>query len=1446
MSYDELCQSCHTQSSCPLPDLIGPVENVHKNSGGTALAECRTCHDPHYQKQKNYKSSDWSNLYLAYGIITGCSYTSPVPPETVGTSTLTYSSITFKTGWDGTKLTGKTDICRRTILFPNVKKLGYSYPVIGIDEGAKTITVKGDATPVYEYISSSEFAVMYGQYIKDIINDKPVKFFDQTGLNSFADGVGAYNGVCEVCHTLTDHYRNEVGGAPDQHHSNVGGADGTYCINCHAHNGSFLHGGGASGGTECADCHNSGNHVPHLDSEIECADCHDLNNMPGFKDGLDLANTTVCAECHKNGAGGDPNQTDYKTEWGNEAYDLDCTGCHSKPPDYANGNPKANSHGAHNNYTCNNCHIDTTTDGDTIANLTNHINNVYNVSPGIGYSFTYDDNTHTCSNVRSDAIGSCHFDTEATWGESACTSCHSYDNDTGEMGARVDVMAQLTGNSHHIQGPMVEGTHCYECHWEAGTDGSVNSIYHGGLASPGSVVNLVIYGVGTIRPTTYILGTTAIQYTANGTRSEIRKLNSHCLGCHRTYSTTQTTDTDFMAGSFSQTMLNGITGTGASVKLAIQISAGTGAEGAYSCASGNCTIASGTHNYTTFSVLPGATVKFSGTNPVIINATGDVTVNGTINLNGVNGSGGTGGAGGPGGYPGGAGGSVTTDGSGPSGPGNPGGGGRGTGGGAGGGGGFGGIGANGGAGYGTAGAGGTTYTTANAGGAGGGGGSTENGYGAGGGGGGSLKIISNGRITVAGSITANGGSGYKTHPYGGGGGGGGSGGRITLIGTSLTNSGTISASGGSGGANYGGGGAGGGGGGGRITVQTNSGTISGNAPVADGRPGAGPGVVTISANLIYPSGTFVSGPVDPGASPASWTSVAWNTTHTAATQIILKAKSYSSPQTPNFAGCNTLATITSANANSSASLSGYNCVTSTDRYIYYQAALSGDTTVTPSLDDVTMNYEPSSQQSSPFGDGKTPQQYAWDGTSISERYSQTGTTAWGKYSGGNFTPKNTQTKAYSAHGNAINNQGGWNLSETWPNTRNGSENIACFDCHNSHGSTVSGTTTSYTSATANGGILKDTIAGEGGYSMTYKPVAGGSTANKNVYSAGAGLCFDCHLSATSGTTPWGYNGTFGATQEIRGYRDTPYFGPGTSSPQQRFGYRSSNALKGGHLGASSALGSMPTGTINGLCTPCHDPHGVSPALGNRQYSVPLLKGTWLTSPYNEDRAPEYDVVGTIRTDRGREGIHYYIDQNTFGSDINSSVTGITQTENQFAGLCLNCHPKNSLTDGTTHTWKSKDRIHESVKGWKTANGTIQHNYPCSKCHTPHNAGLPRLMITNCLESKHKGFQVNNISPGLSGSGSGSGYKGSPWYLNCVGELCDGEYCSTELGYCPPDPWTYNCGNRNGGGSGRWPGSWHGECDWAGPPFDNFVSDHTVTCHENHDSNQHWNVKTLWP
>ncbi|MDA8240024.1 MAG: hypothetical protein M0Z67_06600, partial [Nitrospiraceae bacterium] len=607
----------------------------------------------------------------------------------------------------------------------------------------------------------------------------------------------------------------------------------------------------------------------------------------------------------------------------------------------------------------------------------------------------------------------------------------------------------------------------------------------------------------------------------------------------------------------------------------------------------------------------------------------------------------------------------------------------------------------------------------------------------------------------------------------------------------------------------------------------------------------------------------------------------------------------------------------------------------------------------------------------PFGDGKTPKQYSWDGYSVGAKYTSTATTTWGKYTTVANAAKKNLTKSYSAHGNAQNNfGGGWpdapqscfgpnvtqstcpdlggtwdstiqqcnnisssnctqnfctggqltattcrevggvwgassgickNISEStcttgdycsWPTyqyaeyfacynvggqwlgwtgidyvclnmtqsacqtaggswtslngawktggsysegvdfglnpTRGGAgaASVACFDCHNSHGSSVSGATTSYSSATTSGGILKDTTAGKGGYSVTYQPQAGGSTGNKNAYNPGAGLCFDCHLTPSAGTKPWGYNSTYGASQPILGYFDTAFFGPGTFPSQQRYPYKGGQGNQGGHFGVSSGLTSPPDSShqINGLCSPCHDPHGVSPALGlNSDYGVPLLKGTWMTSPFKEDVAPRSNNVATPVL----EGLGYHIDQNTFASG------NINESDSQFAGLCLNCHTKGNLTDGVTHTWKNKNRIHESVKGWKTANGTIQHNYSCSKCHTPHNARLPRLMATNCLNKNHKGRVSSNASPVLSGGGSGGTTcePGNPYncWAGCTG---------TAIG-CSAD---YDGSGGGGAGSGRYPGSYSA----SGKHI--VGSSQSITCHENDTgsvTDQDWNSKTPW-
>jgi len=73
---------------------------------------------------------------------------------------------------------------------------------------------------------------------------KTVVFTARTGTNSFADGDGTYDGVCEVCHTITSQHRND--GTAGKHNA------ATDCTQCHTHDSGFQ---GAGGG--CTGCHSS-------------------------------------------------------------------------------------------------------------------------------------------------------------------------------------------------------------------------------------------------------------------------------------------------------------------------------------------------------------------------------------------------------------------------------------------------------------------------------------------------------------------------------------------------------------------------------------------------------------------------------------------------------------------------------------------------------------------------------------------------------------------------------------------------------------------------------------------------------------------------------------------------------------------------------------------------------------------------------------------------------------------------------------------------------------------------------------------------------------------------------------------------------------------------------------------------------------------------------------
>ena len=124
--------------------------------------------------------------------------------------------------------------------------------------------------------------------------DRTVIFNALTGANSFADGDGTYDGICEVCHTTTIHYLND-GSASDQDHTSSGGPmDGRDCTSCHPHNEDFNPAG-------CDDCHNaeaptfaSAVHVKHKDRYgYTCSTCHFQYGSGGDLEGGTHPNASI-------------------------------------------------------------------------------------------------------------------------------------------------------------------------------------------------------------------------------------------------------------------------------------------------------------------------------------------------------------------------------------------------------------------------------------------------------------------------------------------------------------------------------------------------------------------------------------------------------------------------------------------------------------------------------------------------------------------------------------------------------------------------------------------------------------------------------------------------------------------------------------------------------------------------------------------------------------------------------------------------------------------------------------------------------------------------------------------------------------------------------------------------------------------------------------------------
>lgn len=381
--FDNLCLlNCHNASAPPYTDTGAPLARTHSSATtstryGAWRTRCIDCHNPHVQEQKLWKNSDPDQLFLATGEISGYTY-----DAATDTSTLSYATITYKSGWDASSLSAKTESGRGAILLPNLGKVGFSFPILAVDASGGTIQVKGDVRPVYTYVSPpTNFGVIYGQFVRRYVrvsgSPVAVKFFGRTGPNSFADNDTTRDGICQVCHTQTSHWSPTAEDGGDSHHAEEN------CMECHPHANGFAHGGDGTGPV-CMACHNSGAHSAHLSMNKTCSSCHDVANMRDAGGTvIDPRTTGACSSCHNDGRGGPPNHTDYAANWDNPAYDLACDGCHSGRPFLdalvmaTDGHDRLVGEAGIRQYPCAYCHNDTV---DSAWNLTDrHCNGTVDV-----------------------------------------------------------------------------------------------------------------------------------------------------------------------------------------------------------------------------------------------------------------------------------------------------------------------------------------------------------------------------------------------------------------------------------------------------------------------------------------------------------------------------------------------------------------------------------------------------------------------------------------------------------------------------------------------------------------------------------------------------------------------------------------------------------------------------------------------------------------------------------------------------------------------------------------------------------------------------------------------------------------------------------------------------------------------------------------------------------
>jgi len=238
---DGVCNKCHAPGDSDTNEMPHSRTSMVGTSHDSYLGEwtttkCIDCHNPHYQEQLNWLSSDSSlsaNLFLVTGVISAGSIQGN---SAANTTTLNYKNADAHSHWlDPASWSAKSGPGRGLILVIRdstansfeVNSASLTTAIVaGTANGAGSITVQGSIPASYN-AADTNFALIYGQLLKKSITTpsaggRDVKFFDAG--TTYNDGIvggsvdpvgNPSQGICQVCHTNTTYY-NADGLQPDR------------------------------------------------------------------------------------------------------------------------------------------------------------------------------------------------------------------------------------------------------------------------------------------------------------------------------------------------------------------------------------------------------------------------------------------------------------------------------------------------------------------------------------------------------------------------------------------------------------------------------------------------------------------------------------------------------------------------------------------------------------------------------------------------------------------------------------------------------------------------------------------------------------------------------------------------------------------------------------------------------------------------------------------------------------------------------------------------------------------------------------------------------------------------------------------------------------------------------------------------------------------------------